>query len=149
MMQTPFQKTIGHIARVCGRGYWTGEQVSLTFLPAEPDTGIVFRRVDLPGRPTIPALSAYRTDAKLRTRLEHDGAGVEMVEHVLASLYGLGIDNCIIECDADEMPGMDGSAYAMALAIHQAGMKTFAKPARFYSIQHPIRVGNEIGRAHV
>ncbi|MCE2808955.1 MAG: UDP-3-O-acyl-N-acetylglucosamine deacetylase [Planctomycetaceae bacterium] len=142
-MQIPFQKTIAHVARVSGRGYWTGKNVSLTFLPAEPDTGIVFRRVDLPGEPTIPALAEYRSEAQLRTKLVCDGASVEMVEHVLAALYGMGIDNCIIESDAAEMPAMDGSAYAIALAIEQAGRITSDRKARTFRIGESIRLGDQ------
>lgn len=143
MMQAPFQNTIAHLAHVSGRGYWSGKSVSLTFLPAEPDTGIVFRRVDVAGKPMIPALASHRTDAQLRTKLVCGGASVEMVEHVLAALYGMGIDNCIVECDGAEMPGMDGSAYAMALAIHQAGRITCDQPARYRRIDQTIRIGDE------
>ena len=142
MMQGPLQRTIAHVAHVNGRGYWTGKNVSLTFLPAEPDTGIVFRRMDLVDQPMIPALAAHRTDAPLRTKLVYRDASVEMVEHVMAALYGMGIDNCIIECDGAEMPGMDGSAYAMALAIHQAGRFTSDRPAKLCRIEKPIRIGN-------
>lgn len=143
MMHGPLQRTIAHVAHVSGRGYWTGRNVSLTFLPAEPDTGIVFRRIDLVDRPMIPALATHRTDAQLRTKLVYRDASVEMVEHVMAALYGMGIDNCIIECDGAEMPGMDGSAYSMALAIHQAGRVTSDRPAKFCRIEQPIRIGNE------
>jgi UDP-3-O-[3-hydroxymyristoyl] N-acetylglucosamine deacetylase len=143
MMQVPFQNTISHVARVSGRGYWTGNNVSLTFLPAEPDTGIVFCRMDLAGHPTIPALASHRTDAQLRTKLVAGQASVEMVEHVLAALYGMGIDNCIIQCDGSEMPGMDGSAYQIALAIAQAGRTTSRQPVKLKRIQQTIRVGDQ------
>lgn len=142
-MQVPFQKTIAHVAHVSGRGYWSGKNVSLTFLPAEPDTGIVFRRMDLDGEPTIPALASYRTDAQLRTKLVSGQASVEMVEHVLAALYGMGIDNCIVECDGAEMPGMDGSAYAIALAIYQAGRLTSERYAKCMRIDRTIRMGDQ------
>jgi len=142
-MQVPFQKTIAHVAHVSGRGYWSGKNVSLTFLPAEPDTGIVFRRMDLDGEPTIPALASYRTDAQLRTKLVSGQASVEMVEHVLAALYGMGIDNCIVECDGAEMPGMDGSAYAIALAIYQAGRLTSDRYAKHMRIDRTIRMGDQ------
>ncbi|MBU6385352.1 MAG: UDP-3-O-[3-hydroxymyristoyl] N-acetylglucosamine deacetylase [Planctomycetes bacterium] len=143
MMQIPFQKTISHVAHVSGRGYWTGKNVSLTFLPAEPDTGIVFCRKDLAGCPRIPALASHRTDAQLRTKLVAGQASVEMVEHVLAALYGMGIDNCLVQCDAPEMPGMDGSAYQIALAIHQAGRITSDRPIKLKQIEKALRIGDQ------
>lgn len=143
MKQVPLQRSIAHVAHVSGRGYWSGKNVSLTFLPAQPDTGIVFRRVDLAGEPMIPALASYRTDAQLRTKLVCGQASVEMVEHVLAALYGMGIDNCIIECDGAEMPGMDGSAYAIALAIFQAGCLISDRPAKRMRIDRTIRMGDQ------
>lgn len=142
-MQVPYQKTIAYVARVSGRGYWSGKNVSLSFLPAKPDTGIVFRRVDLAGQPIIPALATHRAEAQLRTRLVSGGASVEMVEHVLAALYGMGIDNCIIECDGSEMPGMDGSAYAIALALHHAGLVTSNRPAKHFKIDRTLRTGDQ------
>ncbi|MFN7628088.1 MAG: UDP-3-O-acyl-N-acetylglucosamine deacetylase, partial [Pirellula sp.] len=90
MTQAPLQKTIAHIARVSGRGYWSGQPVTLSFLPANPGDGIVFRRVDLPGRPIVPALAKYRVETNLRTRLVYQGTTVEMIEHVMAALYGMG-----------------------------------------------------------
>jgi len=142
-MRVPFQKTIAHVAHVSGRGYWTGKNVSLTFLPAQPDTGIVFRRVDLDGQPMIPALASHRTDAQLRTKLVAGNASVEMVEHVLAALYGMGIDNCVVECDGAEMPGMDGSAYAIALALYQAGRRISDRMVKHIRIDQTIRLGDQ------
>ncbi len=143
MQQIRFQNTIEHVAHVSGRGYWSGRAVSLTFLPAEAGSGIVFRRVDLPGRPTIPANVPFRRETQLRTTLEHTGAHVEMVEHVLASLYALDIDNCIVECDAPEMPGMDGSSLAFAMALEGVGLRPQRMIAQTVEIDHPIRVGDD------
>lgn len=143
MIQAPLQKTIAHVARVSGRGYWSGQAVTLTFLPAPPHTGILFRRVDLPGRPVVPALASHRVDTNLRTKLIHDGTTVEMVEHVMAALYGMGIDNCFVESDACEMPGMDGSALAMAMALDQAGSKSQAVTVSEYRIDHTVRITEE------
>lgn len=137
------QQTIGHVARVSGRGYWSGQPVTLTFLPAAPNTGIRFRRVDLPGEPTIPALASYRQDTNLRTKLVVGEASVEMVEHVMAALYGMRIDNCIVECDACEMPGLDGSAFAIAVALHEAGRRDQAIPAPKLIIDSVMHVGDE------
>lgn len=147
MNQAPNQQTLAHVTHVSGRGYWSGQKITLTFLPAEAGVGIRFRRVDLPGKPEIPALASYRSDAVLRTKLVHQGASVEMVEHVLAALYGMGIDNCIVECDAAEMPGLDGSAYAIALALFQAGTRRIDAPCVVHRIERESRIGDD--RAHV
>ena len=143
MQQLRFQQTIEHVTHVSGRGYWSGRAVSLTFLPAEPNSGIVFCRSDLPDRPKVPAHVAYRRDTQLRTTLVHSGTHVEMVEHVLAALYALEIDNCIVECDAPEMPGMDGSALAFAIALERAGHRRQLLPSQTVSVTAPIRLGDE------
>lgn len=143
MQLAPFQNTIEHVSHVSGRGYWSGCAVSLTFLPAEPNTGIRFRRIDLPGKPTIFAHVENRRDTQLRTTLVQSGAHVEMVEHVLAALYALQIDNCIVECDAPEMPGMDGSALSFAIALERSGLRKQFTPAKTITIGQPIRMGDD------
>lgn len=143
MTSSPLQKTIAHIARVSGRGYWSGQPITLSFLPADAGSGIVFRRVDLPGRPIVPALAKYRVETNLRTKLVYQGTTVEMIEHVMAALYGMGIDNCTVECDACEMPAMDGSAMEMAIAIEQAGTRTQAVRAHEVHIESTFRVGDD------
>jgi UDP-3-O-[3-hydroxymyristoyl] N-acetylglucosamine deacetylase len=143
MHQTRFQNTIEHVAHVSGRGYWSGKAVSLTFLPAEPNTGIVFRRVDLPDKPMIPAHVDYRRDTPLRTTLLFGDAHVEMVEHVLAALYAMDIDNCIVECDSPEMPGMDGSSLSFAIALERVGLRSQSVEAPSVQITSPIRVGDD------
>ena len=137
-----YQQTICHIARVSGRGYWSGQPVTLTFRPAPVDTGIVFRRLDLPGQPTLRALASNRIDMHLRTKLVSGAAEVEMVEHVMAALYGMQIDNCLVECDACEMPGMDGSAAAIAIALNQAGVETQSTPANVLAIEDVLQIGD-------
>jgi UDP-3-O-[3-hydroxymyristoyl] N-acetylglucosamine deacetylase len=131
------------MARVSGRGYWSGKPITLTFLPALSGTGIVFRRVDLPGLPKISAVAANRRETSLRTTLLTDGVHVEMVEHVMAALYGMDIDNCIVECDAAEMPGMDGSALAFAVALERAGLQRQTGSVESVSISTQIKVGDE------
>lgn len=138
-----FQQTIQHAAQVSGRGYWSSKPITLTFLPAPSNTGILFRRIDLEGRPEIEAIAANRRETNLRTTLVSDAAHVEMIEHVMAALYGLDIDNCIVECDAAEMPGMDGSAVAFALALEQAGTSSQADMVEHLSISSSLRVGDD------
>lgn len=143
MQKVRFQNTIEHVAHVSGRGYWSGRANSLTFLPAPSGTGIVFRRIDLPGRPTITAQVAMRRETQLRTTLEQAGAHVEMVEHVMAALYGLEIDNCIVECDAPEMPAMDGSSLAFAMALEHAGLQRQLAAIETVCIDRTIRIGDD------
>jgi UDP-3-O-[3-hydroxymyristoyl] N-acetylglucosamine deacetylase len=143
MQQIRFQQTLEHVAHVSGRGYWSGRPVTLTFLPAAPDAGIVFRRVDLPSRPEISAVAANRRETSLRTTLLEGNVHVEMVEHVMAALYGMDIDNCIVECDAPEMPGMDGSALAFSVALERAGVRRQTTQAHDVALTIPLRVGDD------
>ncbi len=143
MNDIKFQHTLSYPAHVSGRGYWSGRAVTLTILPALPNAGILFRRVDLPGRPEIPALADYRSEANLRTKLVRDTAHVEMIEHVMAALHGMEIDNCIVECDAPEMPAMDGSALAIAIAIENAGRQLQPFPVREFVVRESIRLGTD------
>ena len=143
MHHVRFQNTIEHVAHVSGRGYWSGRANSLAFLPAPAGTGIVFRRVDLPGRPTVAARVELRRETQLRTTIEHAGTHVEMIEHVMAALYGLEIDNCIVECDAPEMPAMDGSSLAFTMALEQAGLQRQLQAVNSVLIDRPIRLGDE------
>jgi UDP-3-O-[3-hydroxymyristoyl] N-acetylglucosamine deacetylase len=131
------------MAHVSGRGYWSGRPITLTFLPGVPNSGIVFRRVDLPGRPEIQSIASNRRDTSLRTTLVTDTCQVEMVEHVAAALYAMDIDNCIVECDAPEMPGMDGSSLAFAIALEIAGTRKQPATALEIELKLPLRVGNE------
>ncbi len=96
--------------------------MELEFRPAEPDTGLVFVRRDLPGQPRIKAAVANRVETPRRTTLSAGGSNVEMVEHVLAALSGLQIDNCEIWVDEAEMPGCDGSSLPFVAALDVAGV---------------------------
>ena len=100
------QRTIARPAEVRGVGFFHGADVTLRFHPAEPDAGIVFERVDLPGRPTIPARLDSVVPSQRRTTIRRGDAGVEMIEHVMAALAGLQVDNAVVEIDAGECPGL-------------------------------------------
>ncbi len=143
MQQIRFQQTIEHMAHVSGRGYWSGRPITLTFLPGMPNTGIVFRRVDLSGRPEIQSIASNRRDTSLRTTLITNACHVEMVEHVAAALYAMDIDNCVIECDAPEMPGMDGSAMAFVLALERSGIRKQPATCTALELVMPLRVGGD------
>jgi UDP-3-O-acyl N-acetylglucosamine deacetylase len=116
------QQTLARSASVAGYGYWSGRDVRVEFRPAPPDAGVVFVRGDVAGGTRIPALVSRRVEAPRRTTLRAAGASVEMVEHVLAALAGLRIDNCEVWVDAPEMPGCDGSSLPFVEALDAAGI---------------------------
>lgn len=116
------QRTIAQPVSVSGFGYWSGQDVQVSFRPAEVGTGIRFYRADLPGAPEVPAQVAYRRETPRRSSLQRGAARVEMVEHILAALYGLEIDNCQVWVTAAEMPGLDGSSRSFVEALDKAGI---------------------------
>ena len=107
---------------MAGFGYWSGRDVTVELRPASPGSGIVFVRGDLTPPLRIRADVQQRIEVPRRTTLAADGAQVEMVEHVLAALYGLAIDNCEVWVNAPEMPGLDGSCQPLVEAIAAAGI---------------------------
>lgn len=136
-----FQTTITRPCQVSGRGYWSGQPITLTFLPAPAETGVRFVRTDLVGNPTVEAVADYRVDMQLRTRLAKGPAVVDMVEHVLAALYGMKIDNVEVHCTGCEMPGLDGSSLAYALALDEAGITPLRSRRQTLRVEQPMRVG--------
>jgi UDP-3-O-acyl N-acetylglucosamine deacetylase len=137
------QRTIAASGAVEGMGYWSGRDVRVEFHAAEAGTGIVFVRSDLAGRPRIPATIANRAEAQRRTVLRAGEAGVEMVEHILAALAGLEIDNCEVRVDQAEMPGCDGSAAPFVAALESAGIVEQALPRPAFALQKTLRLGGE------
>jgi UDP-3-O-acyl N-acetylglucosamine deacetylase len=115
------QRTLAAPAEVTGVGFVAGKRVTARFLPAPAGTGLVFRRTDLPGAPAVPATAAAVTGTDRRTTLGPPAAGVTLVEHALAALAGLRLDNCTIELDGPEPPGLDGSAVGFVAALAAAG----------------------------
>ncbi len=126
-----------------GYGFWSGRDIDLKFQPAEANTGIVFVRSDLPGQPRIPAVIQNRINGPRRTTLVAEGCPVEMVEHVLAALAGLNIDNCEIHANRAEMPGDDGSSKAFTDALSQAGRVELEAERKTIRVTSSIRVGDE------
>ena len=137
------QRTLRTDAAVEGIGYWSGRDVRVEFRPAEPHQGIVFVRGDLPGRPRIPAVVANRIEMPRRTVLRAGAASVEMVEHIMAALAGMQVDNCEVWVDQPEMPGCDGSAKAFVEAIQQAGIVEQDAEREVFVIRDVLRLGNE------
>ncbi len=126
------QRTLAAPAELSGVGFITGARVRVRFLPAPANTGIVFRRVDLPRSPAVVARVSEVTNTNRRTTLGPATTGITLSEHVLAALSGLRIDNCILELDGLEPPGLDGSAGHFCDVLLNAGV--VVQPAR-----RPIR----------
>ncbi|HZZ27641.1 MAG TPA: UDP-3-O-acyl-N-acetylglucosamine deacetylase [Pirellulales bacterium] len=116
------ERTIGSAVAVEGFGYWTGRDVRVEFRPASPGAGIVFVRSDLSPPARIPALVIHRIEVPRRTVLRCGNASVEMVEHVLAALAGMQIDNCEVWVNQPELPGLDGSSLKFVEALDAAGI---------------------------
>ncbi|MCI0701169.1 MAG: UDP-3-O-acyl-N-acetylglucosamine deacetylase [Planctomycetia bacterium] len=135
-----YQRTLSAPAVVTGVGFVTGARVEIRFQPAAVDAGICFRRVDLAGTPTVPAHLDCVSGTQRRTTLGAPPATITLVEHVLASLAGLRIDNCTVELDAAEPPGLDGSAGEFVSALCRAGV--INQPARraVLAVDSPIVV---------
>ena len=134
------QRTLKNVIRATGVGLHTGEKVYLTLRPAVPDTGIVFRRVDLDTPVEIPATPENVGDTTLSTTLIKDGVRISTIEHLLSALAGLGIDNAYIDLNAAEVPIMDGSAGPFVFLIQSAGIHEQNAPKRFIRIKRPVKV---------
>lgn len=134
------QNTIAGKAVVKGFGFWSGQDTSIEFRPAGENTGLVFVRADLPGKPRIQALLRNRIPGPRRTTLCRNGVCVEMVEHVLAALAGLQIDNCEIWIDGPEVPGVDGSCQPFVAALQQAGSCQQNAWRPVVAVNQPLRV---------
>ena len=134
------QRTLKNVIRATGVGLHTGEKVYLTLRPAVPDTGIVFRRVDLDTPVDIPAIPENVGETTLSTTLVKDGIRVATIEHLLSALAGLGIDNAYIDLNASEVPIMDGSAGPFVFLIQSAGIQEQNAPKRFIRIKKPVKV---------
>ena len=134
------QRTLKSVIRATGVGLHTGEKVAMTLRPALPNTGIVFRRIDLPAPVDIAAHAFKVTDARLCSTLEANGAKVATVEHVMSAFAGLGIDNAYVDLTGSEVPIMDGSASPFVFLIQSAGIEQQPAPKRFFRIRSVIEV---------
>lgn len=135
------QRTIAKEFSLSGTGLHTATKVSLTFKPAEAGSGIQFVRTDLPGRPHLAVAVANllsQDRSHRRTSVGKDGVEVHTIEHLMAALAGMGIDNLYVELDNQEMPGFDGSSRSFIEAFFKAGIKEQDKPRQYYLIKEPI-----------
>lgn len=136
------QRTLKNTIRATGVGLHTGDKVYLTLHPSKPDTGIRFRRVDLPDPVMIKAKPENVGETMLSTTLVENGIKVATVEHLLSALAGLGIDNAIIDVSAPEVPIMDGSAGPFVFLLQAAGVMEQDEPKQYIRIKKPIRVAD-------
>lgn len=134
------QRTLARPVDVAGVGFISGQPVRARLRPAPPDTGVVFVRSDRPGSPQTTAHAANVTDTNRRTTLGPPGDGVTLVEHVLAALAGLRVDNCTLELNGPEPPGLDGSAAGFVAAVRRAGTVTQNVRRPIVSVTEPIVV---------
>ncbi len=134
------QRTLKSLTRAVGVGLHSGQRVEITLRPAQVDTGIVFRRVDLPQPVDIPMAAQSVTDTRLASTLSNGGAKVHTVEHLMSACAGLGIDNLYIDITAEEVPILDGSAASFVFLLQSAGIALQDAPRRFIRVTQPIEV---------
>jgi len=132
------QRTLKNVIRATGVGLHSGDTVYLTLRPAAPDTGIIFRRIDLDPVVEIEAKAENVGETLLSTSLVQHGQSVSTVEHLLSAFAGLGIDNACIDINASEVPIMDGSAGPFVFLIQSAGIEEQSVPKQFIRIKKPI-----------
>ena len=128
------QRTLAAPISFEGKGLHTGLQVNMRVCPAEDNTGIVFRRVDLEGCPEVPALCEFVTDTSRGTTIEHGAAKVSTIEHIMSALWTLDVDNAIVEINAPETPIMDGSAREYAARITEVGTIEQSAERKYYEV---------------
>ena len=134
------QRTLKSLIRASGVGLHTGQKVRMTLRPAPPDTGIVFRRLDLASPVDIPARAELVGEARLASTLVKGEVKIHTVEHLMSALGGLGVDNAFVDLDAPELPIMDGSASPFVLLIQQAGIERQAVAKKFLRVRKLIEV---------
>ncbi len=134
------QRTLKTVIKATGVGLHSGVKVSLSLRPAQVDTGIVFRRVDLDAPVDLKADPLAVGDTRLASCLERDGAKVATVEHLMSALAGLGIDNAYVDVDAAELPIFDGSAAPFVYLLQSAGIEEQGAPKRFLRVTKPVEV---------
>ncbi|MEY3202071.1 MAG: UDP-3-O-[3-hydroxymyristoyl] N-acetylglucosamine deacetylase [Pseudomonadota bacterium] len=134
------QRTLKSLIRATGVGLHSGAKVTMTLRPAAPDTGIVFRRIDLDPPIDIKADPYSVVDTRLCSGLQNGDVKVSTVEHLMSALSGLGIDNIYVDVDAAELPIMDGSAGPFVFLLQSAGIEEQPAPKRFIRVKKPIEV---------
>ncbi len=134
------QRTLKSITKAVGVGLHSGQRVELTLRPAQPDTGIVFRRVDLPEPVDIPISAESVTDTRMASTISSGNAKVHTVEHLMSACAGLGLDNLYVDISAEEVPILDGSAASFVFLLQSAGIELQKAPRRFIRVTRPVEV---------
>ena len=134
------QRTLKTLTKAVGVGLHSGQRVELTLRPAAPDTGIVFRRIDLPEPVDIPVNAEAVTDTRLASTISVGQAKVLTVEHLMSACAGLGIDNLYVDITAEEVPILDGSAASFVYLLQSAGVVEQDAPRRFIRLTKPVEV---------
>ena len=134
------QRTLKSLTKAVGVGLHSGQRVELTLRPAAPDTGIVFRRVDLPQPVDILISAEAVTDTRLASTISSGSAKVHTVEHLMSACAGLGIDNLVVDISAEEVPILDGSAASFVFLLQSAGIALQNAPKRFIRVIKPVEV---------
>ena len=141
------QRTLKSLTKAVGVGLHSGQRVELTLRPAAPDTGIVFRRIDLPQPVDIVISALAVTDTRLASTISNGGAKVYTVEHLMSACAGLGIDNLQVDITAEEVPILDGSASSFVFLLQSAGVELQNMPKRFVRVLKTVEVQEGEGAA--
>ncbi len=141
------QRTLKSLTRAVGVGLHSGQRVEITLRPAQPDTGIVFRRVDLPQPVDIPVSATAVSDTRLASTLSKGDVKVFTVEHLMSACAGLGVDNLYVDITAEEIPILDGSAASFVFLLQSAGIELQNAPRRFIRLTKPVEVREGQGTA--
>ena len=136
------QQTLKQTLSIQGEALHTGKMVTMTLIPQPEDTGVRFCRSDLPGKPVLPAQPEHVVDTYRCTTLGNNDWRIRTIEHLMAALHGLGVDNLLVEVEGEELPMGDGSAWYFARAILEAGLEAQAKPRRTRKVTAPVWVEN-------
>src|ERR1700750_2745340 len=138
------QRTLKSLTRAVGVGLHSGQKVEMTLRPAAPDTGIVFRRVDLPQPVDIPANAGSVSDTRMNSTIssggDPGGPKGQTIEHLMSACAGLGIDNMVVDMTADEVPILDGSSASFVFLLQSAGIVLQDAPKRFLKVLKPVEV---------
>lgn len=139
-MPSRFQQTLARPATVTGIGFLTGADITVRFFPAPANHGVTFMRTDVIEPVAIPALVEFTAPRSRRTALEYRGVSIELIEHVMAALAGLQVDNCRVELNGPELPGCDGSSRIFADCLLDAGFVTLDGPRNVCTVNRPLQL---------
>src|SRR6187431_1402784 len=134
------QRTLKSLTKAVGVGLHSGQRVELTLRPAQPDTGIVFRRVDLPIAVDIPVNAEAVTDTRLASTISSGSAKVHTIEHLMSACAGLGLDNLYVDITAEEVPILDGSSASFVFLLQSAGVELQDAPRRLIRVLRTVEV---------